>query len=62
MDVLRDHQVETSRSYVAAQSEDVLVNSKGAMFPSIPASTLNLLPRQGQIANSKRVWFGDIVN
>ena len=47
MDVLRDHQVEAARLYVAAQSEDVLVNSEGSLFPSIPASTMNLLPRRG---------------
>ena len=47
MDVLREHQVEAARSYVAAQSEDVLVNSEGSMFPSIPVSTMNLLPGRG---------------
>ena len=47
MDVLRDHQVEAARSHIVAQSEDVLVNSEGSMFPSIPASTMNLLPRRG---------------
>ena len=47
MDVLRDHQVEAARSYVAAQSEDEVVNSEGSMFPSIPASTLHLLPKRG---------------
>ena len=47
MDVLCDHLVEAARSYVAAQSEDVLVNSEGYMFPSIPASTMNLLPWRG---------------
>ena len=48
MDVLRDHQVEAARSHVAAQSEDVLVNSGGSMFLSIPASIMNLLPRRGR--------------
>ena len=47
MDVLRDHQVEAARSYVAAQSKDEVVNSEGSMFPSIPASTLHLLPKRG---------------
>ena len=47
MDVLHDHQVEAARSYVAAQSEDKVVNLEGSMFPSIPASTLHLLPRRG---------------
>ena len=47
MDVLRDYQVETARSYVAAQTEDVLANSECSMFPSIFASTINLLPKRG---------------
>ena len=47
MDGLRDHQVEAARSYVAAQSEDEVVNSEASNFPSIPASTLHLLPRRG---------------
>ena len=44
MDVLGDHQVEAARLYVAAQSEDVLGNSEGFIFPSVPASTIYLMP------------------
>ena len=47
MDVLRNHQVEAARSYVAAQFEDEVVNLEGSMFPSITASTLHSLPRRG---------------
>ena len=40
MDVLRDHQVQAARSYVAAdQSED----SEKFMVPSIPTATLSML-------------------
>ena len=43
MNVLRDNQVQAARTYVAAEQFD---ESEGAMFPSIPASTLSMLPRQ----------------
>ena len=43
MDVLRDHQVQAARTYVAAEQLD---ESEGSMFPSIPSSTLSMLPRQ----------------
>ena len=43
MNVLRDHQVQAARTYVAAEQLD---ESEGSMFPSIPSSTLSMLPRQ----------------
>ena len=36
MDILRDHQVQAARSYVAADQSE---NSEGYMFPSIPTAT-----------------------
>ena len=43
MGISRDHQVQAARTYVVAEQSD---ESGGSMFPSIPASTLSMIPRQ----------------
>ena len=43
IDVLSDHQVQATRTYLAAEQLD---ETEGSMFPSIPASTLSMLPMQ----------------
>ena len=46
MDVLRDHQVAATRSYVEALPVEQAASSEGSSFPSIPSGLMGHLPRR----------------